>query len=169
MVHHHLAVHRFAHLYLVFLIVVDGLPEYLSVREAVATAFLHVVQNVGHALVYVLGRVAVVLAKSASSSARCSRYICIVLLKWSVPFISLSFLDCLFQYLSPIGRLYLTEKEVHEVLPCVLVQFVVQSSESAKIAVNVRFHHILEDVVHFVVPALLRCRLAVSLCHIGKG
>ena len=30
--------HRFAHLYLVFLIVVDGLPEYLSVRETVATA-----------------------------------------------------------------------------------------------------------------------------------
>ena len=28
MVHNHLAVHRFAHLYLVFLIVVDGLPEY---------------------------------------------------------------------------------------------------------------------------------------------
>ena len=63
MVHHHLAVHRFAHLYLVFLIVVDGLPEYLSVREAAATAFLHIVQNVGHALVYVFGRVAVLLRK----------------------------------------------------------------------------------------------------------
>jgi hypothetical protein len=50
-------------------------------------------------------------------------------LKWSVPFISLSFLDYLFQYLSPIGRLYLAEKEVHEIPPCVLVQFVVQSSE----------------------------------------
>src|SRR5699024_5161209 len=60
-------------------------------------------------------------AKSVSSSARCSRYICIVLLKWSVPFISLSFLDCLFKYLSPIGRLYLAEKEVHEVPPCVFV------------------------------------------------
>ena len=62
-VHNHLAVHRFAHLYLVFLIVVDGLPEYLSVRETVATAFLHIVQNVGHALVHVLGRVAVLLCK----------------------------------------------------------------------------------------------------------
>eukprot|EP00975_Prorocentrum_lima_P052912 11091070-Prorocentrum_lima.AAC.1 len=66
-------------------LVVDGLPEYLSVRETVATAFLHIVQNVGHALVHVLGRVA---------------------------------------YLSPIGRLYLAEKEVHEIPPCVLVQFV---------------------------------------------
>ena len=97
------------------------------------------------------------------------RYICIVLLKWSVPFISLSFLDYLFQYLSPIGRLYLAEKEVHEIPPCVLVQFVVQSSESFKIAVDVRFHHIHEDVVHLVISALLRYRLAVSLCHVGKG
>ena len=62
-VHHHLAVHRLAYLYLVLVIVVYSLPEYLSVREAVATAFLHVVQNIGHALVYVLGRVAVVLRK----------------------------------------------------------------------------------------------------------
>ena len=98
-----------------------------------------------------------------------SRYICIVLLKWSVPFISLSFLDCLFKSLSPIGRLYLAEKEVHEVPPCVLVQFVVQSSESFKITVDVRFHHIHEDVVHLVISALLRYRLAVSLCHVGKG
>jgi len=82
---------------------------------------------------------------------------------------SLSFLDCLFQYLSPIGRLYLAEKEIHEIPPCVLVQFVVQSSECAEIAVDVRFHHILENVVHLVVPALLRYRLAVSLCHVGKG
>ena len=46
-VHHHLAVHRFAYLYLVLVIVMDCLPEYLSVREAVATAFLHIVQDVG--------------------------------------------------------------------------------------------------------------------------
>ena len=71
--------------------------------------------------------------------------------------------------LSPIGRLYLAEKEVHEIPPCVLVQFVVQSSESFKIAVDVRFHHIHEDVVHLVISALLRCRLAVSFCHVGKG
>ena len=63
MVHYHLAVHRFAHLYLVFLIVVDGLSEYLSISEAVATAFLHIVQNMGHAIVYVLGRVAILLRK----------------------------------------------------------------------------------------------------------
>ncbi len=63
----------------------------------------------------------------------------------------------------------LAEKEVHEIPPCVLVQFVVQSSESFKIAVDVRFHHIHEDVVHLVISALLRCRLAVSFCHVGKG
>ena len=62
-VHDRLAVHRFANLYLVLVIEVYGLPENLSVRETVATAFLHVVQNVGHAFVYVLGRVAVILRK----------------------------------------------------------------------------------------------------------
>ena len=41
----------------------DGLTEYLSVREAVAAAFLHIVQNVGHAIVQILGRVAVVLGE----------------------------------------------------------------------------------------------------------
>ena len=65
-VHRHLALDRLAYLYLVLVIVVDGLPEYLPVREAVASAPLHVVENVGDAIVYVL-------------------------LKWSVPFISLSF------------------------------------------------------------------------------
>lgn len=43
--------------------VVYGLSVYFPVREAVATAFLHIVQNVGHTIVYVLGRVAVVLGK----------------------------------------------------------------------------------------------------------
>ena len=47
MVHRHLALDRLAYLYLVLVIVVDGLPEYLPVREAVATAPLHVVENVG--------------------------------------------------------------------------------------------------------------------------
>ena len=41
----------------------EAIHEYLSVRETVATAFLHIVQNVGHALVHVLGRVAVLLCK----------------------------------------------------------------------------------------------------------
>ena len=44
-------------------IIVYGLSVYLPVREAVATAFLHIVQNVGHAIVYVLGRVTVFLGK----------------------------------------------------------------------------------------------------------
>ena len=47
MVHCHLAVHRLAYLYLVLVIVVYGLPEYLPVRKAVATAPLHVIENVG--------------------------------------------------------------------------------------------------------------------------
>ena len=63
MVHRHVALNGLAYLYLVLVIVVDGLPEYLPVREAVATAPLHVVENVGDAIVYVLSRVAVVLRK----------------------------------------------------------------------------------------------------------
>ena len=62
-VHGYLTLDRLAHLYLVLVIVVYGLSVYLPVREAVATAFLHIVQNVGHAVIYVLGRVAVVLRK----------------------------------------------------------------------------------------------------------
>ena len=67
--------------------------------------------------------------------------------------------------LSVVLRIYLVEKELHEVLPCLLVQFVVQFAERAVVAVDVGFHHVLEDVVHLVIPALLRCRLACSLCH----
>ena len=63
MVHGYLTLDRLAHLYLVLVIVVYGLSVYLPVREAVATTFLHIVQNVGHTIVYVLGRVAVVLGK----------------------------------------------------------------------------------------------------------
>ena len=40
-----------------------GLSVNLPVREAVATTVLHIVQNVGDAIVHVLGRVAVVLGK----------------------------------------------------------------------------------------------------------
>ena len=64
-----------------------------------------------------------------------------------------------------IGRLHLAEKEVYKVLPCVLVQLVVEFTEHGYVAVDVRFHHILEDVAHLVVPALLRCRLVSSLCR----
>ena len=63
MVHGYLTLDRLAYLYLVLVIVVYGLSVYFPVREAVATAFLHIVQNVGHTIVYVLGRVAVVLGK----------------------------------------------------------------------------------------------------------
>ena len=63
MVHGYLTLDRLAHLYLVLVIVVYGLSVYLPVREAVATAFLHIVQNVGHTIVYVLGWVAVVFGK----------------------------------------------------------------------------------------------------------
>ena len=46
-----------------------------------------------------------------------------------------------------------------------LVQLVVEFTEHGYVAVDVRFHHILEDVAHLVVPALLRCRLVSSLCR----
>ena len=62
-VHRHLALDRLAHLYLVLVIVMHGLSVNLPVREAVATTVLHIVQNVGDAIVHVLGRVAVVLGK----------------------------------------------------------------------------------------------------------
>ena len=67
------------------------------------------------------------------------------------------------------GRLHLAQKEVGEVPPCVLVQFSVEFTEHGYVAVDVRFHHVHEDVVHLVVSALLRCRFAASLCHVGKG
>ena len=78
-------------------------------------------------------------------------------------------LDCLFQYSSPIGRLNLAQKEVHEVLSCVLVQFSVEFTEHGYVAVDVRFHHIHEDVAHLVISALLFYCLAASLCHVGRG
>ena len=78
-------------------------------------------------------------------------------------------LDCSLQNLSPINRLYLTQKEVCKVLTCVLVQFVVEFTEHGYIAVEVRFHHILEDVAHLVVSALLLCCPASSLCHVGRN
>ena len=60
-VHRHLALDRLAHLNLVLVIVVYCLSVYLSVREAVTTAFLHIVQNVGYAIVNVLGWIAVIV------------------------------------------------------------------------------------------------------------
>ena len=168
MVHGYLALNRLAHLYFVLVIVVYGLSVYLPVREAVATAFLHIVQNVGHTIVYILGRVAVVLGKERIF--RCT--LLQIHLYRSLEMVCRShiavFLDCLFQYLSPIGRFHLAQKEVCKVLPCVLVQFVVEFTEHGYVAIDVRFHHVLEDVVHFVVSALLLHSLASSLCHVGK-
>jgi len=63
MVYRNLALYGLAYLYLTFGIVMDGLPINLSVREAVATAFLHIVQNVRDAIVYVLGWVSVTFCK----------------------------------------------------------------------------------------------------------
>ena len=51
----------------------------------------------------------------------------------------------------------------------VLVQFSVEFTEHGYVAVDVRFHHVHEDVVHLVVSALLRYRFAASLCHVGRG
>ena len=48
--------------------------------------FLHIVQNAGHALVHVSWQGLILFANSASYSARCSKYIYIVLLKWYLSF-----------------------------------------------------------------------------------
>lgn len=47
MVHYHLAVDRLANLYLVFFIEMDCHSEDFIVCEAVATAFLHLVNDIG--------------------------------------------------------------------------------------------------------------------------
>ena len=66
------------------------------------------------------------------------------------------------------GPGYSIKGEFAKVLPCVLVQFVVESTEHGHIAVEVCFHHVLEDVAHLVVSALLLHCLASSLCHVGR-
>lgn len=166
MVHGYVALDRLAHLYLVLVIVVYGLSVYLAVREAVATAFLHIVQNVGHTIVYVLGRVAVVLRKERIFRCTLLQIHLYRSLEMVCRFHIAVALDCLFQYLSPICRLNLAQKEVFKVLPCVPVQFVVEFTEHGYIAVDVCFHHVLEYVVHLIVSALLLYCLASSLCHV---
>ena len=88
MVYRNLALYGLAYLYLTFGIVMDGLPINLSVREAVATAFLHIVQNVRDAIVYVLGWVSVTFCKEFIFRCSLLQNICMVRLKWSVVFIS---------------------------------------------------------------------------------
>ena len=63
MVYRNLALYGFACLYLIFSIVMDGLPVNLSVREAIATASLHIVQNVSDAIVNALVRLVVTCCK----------------------------------------------------------------------------------------------------------
>ncbi len=63
MVYCNLALHGLACLYLIFSIIMDGLPVNFSVREAVATASFYIVQNVSDAIVYILGRIAVTFGK----------------------------------------------------------------------------------------------------------
>lgn len=70
---------------------------------------LHIVQNVGHAVVYVLGRVAETFGKELV-------FLCTLLQVHQYRFLKMvsSFhiavvLDCFFQYLSPIGRLHFAQ------------------------------------------------------------
>ena len=74
----------------------------------------------------------------------------------------------MFQNLPPRNRFNLAQLEVYKVRPCFLVQFVGESTEHGHIAVEVCFHHVLEDVAHLVVSALLLHCLASSLCHVGR-
>lgn len=53
-VNRHLAVQCFSYLDVLLLVVVDGLPIYLVIAKAVATALLHPIKYVGDAIVYVL-------------------------------------------------------------------------------------------------------------------
>ncbi len=124
---------------------------------------------IGHAIVYVLGWVAVVLGKERIFRCPLFQIHLYRSLEMVCRFHIAVILDCLFQYLSPIGRLNLAQKEVCKVPPCVLVQFSVEFTEHGYVAVGIRFHHVHEDVVHLVVSALLCCRLAASLCHFGRG
>ena len=59
MVYNYPTLYRLAYFNLVFIVIVNGLSVNLSVLKAVATAFLHIVQNVCDTIVYVLGWVAV--------------------------------------------------------------------------------------------------------------
>ena len=63
MVYDYLALQGLADLYLVLVIVVDGLGVDFPVREAVAAAFLHPIEDIGHALVYALVRLVVACCK----------------------------------------------------------------------------------------------------------
>ena len=50
----HLAVQWFSYLDVLLLVVVDGLPIYLVIAKAVATALLSPIKDIGDAIVYVL-------------------------------------------------------------------------------------------------------------------
>ena len=56
--------------------------------------------------------------------------------------------------------------ECDKLFSCFSAQFLVQCFQLRMIAVDVGFIHILEDIVHFVVSALLAGCLAVSCFHL---
>jgi len=56
--------------------------------------------------------------------------------------------------------------ECDKFFSCFSAQLLVQCFQLRMIAVDVGFIHILEDVVHFVVSALLAGRLTVSYFHL---
>ena len=58
-----LGVDGFGEVYVVLVIVVDGLGEYVWVGERVGRGFVEIVENVGEGVVDVVGRVGVVVWK----------------------------------------------------------------------------------------------------------
>ena len=63
MVHDYLALQWLAHFNVVLVIVVDGLGIDFTVRKAVAAAFLYPIEDIGHAILYVLVRLVVICCK----------------------------------------------------------------------------------------------------------
>src|SRR5699024_10631943 len=71
-------------------------------------------------------------------------------------------LDSHFQNLSPVYRLHLTEKEIDKIFSRFFAQFLVKLSKGGDVAVQVGFHHVLENVAYLVISALLCDSPAVS-------
>ena len=59
-------------------------------------------------------------------------------------------------------RLHLTEKEIDKIFSRFFAQFLVKLSKGGDVAVQVGFHHVLENVAYFVISALLCDSPAVS-------
>ena len=87
----------------------------------------------------------------------------------SVAFIAVSFLLTLNDSLDNLHSVLGTDHfkaECDKLFSCFSAQLLVQCFQLRMIAVDVGFIHILEDIVHFIVSALLAGCLAVSCFHL---